>query len=419
MRQKKIFVAHFGKQHSFRLAEALKKDDYQIEYITTVYLKKNNFTGIAKRFLRGSNLKRVNSRRCDVLEDRQVKQFCEIGGLINLILIRLDKSKKIYIKWSRFTAKRFAKRVARYAIKNNPDAVIMYDTNAKVTFELLKKKSPDIKRILDVSSASHRYMKKIYEEDMIHNPRYSGSIIENCAYFWDEKTLERYDKEIELTDYFIVPSDFVKESLLFHNVDPSKIFICSYGVDTNRFIYSEIKESTTVLNCVYVGGVNQRKGISYLLDAFKNFSSDQVSLTIVGNFDKEDINIKEYLNKYNFVGSVTNEEVGQICSKADIMVFPSLSEGLSLAVLEGLGCGLPVIATRNSGYTGIIKDEYNGFIIDAGNSKVITEKINWFLSNKDRIPEMRRNARDTALNFTWDTYNERMSKIIKRILEEK
>jgi glycosyltransferase involved in cell wall biosynthesis len=418
MNDKKVIIAHFGKQHSYRLAEAIKKKGSLQKYITTIYLKSCNWTALAKLILKGDNLNRVKSRNCSVLSNNEVKQFCEFGGLINLILLRMDKSQKIYIKWARFIARRFAKKVAKYAIKNNPDAIVMYDTNAAICFDILENKAPHIKRILDVSSATHAYMKMIYEEDMKRCPDFAGSLRKSADYFWDEETLKRYEKEIKLTHHFLVPSKFVQKSLEYHGISPEKIHLCPYGVDTSKFVGKQVEKTSSKLRCVYVGGLTQRKGIYYLLEAFTNYRKDDVSLTLVGNYDNSDGAFDNYLDKYDFTGFVTHEKVAEILSKSNLMVFPSLSEGLSLSVMEAMGSGIPVICSENAGYSGIIKDEYNGFLIPVGDIEKIREKVDWFLNHKDQLPRIRENARNTALQFTWERYNERVADIINNILKE-
>ncbi|MCU1807112.1 glycosyltransferase family 4 protein [Cytobacillus firmus] len=419
MKRKQIIIAHSGKQHSYRLAEALKNIGMLKKYVTTIYLKKWNMTGFAKRFLKGDALRRVITRKCSILNDNEVKQFCEFEGLINLLLLRIDKSQRLFNKWSKFKNKRFAKKVAYYAIKQNPEAVIMYDTNATLCFDILEKKAPHIKRILDVSSASHEYMKIIYKEDMVRSPQFSQALRKSVDYFWDEKVINEFNKEIQLAHFFLAPSKFVKKSIQYHGISPERIFICPYGVDTSKFKDNKALKPRRKLRCVYIGALTQRKGISYLLEAFKQYSKEDVSLTLIGKYDNSNGLFDEYLDRYNFTGFITHEKVAEILSDSDIMVFPSLSEGLSLSVMEALGSGIPVICSENSGYEDIIIDGYNGFIIPIGDSKVINEKVNWFINNKDKIPQMKINARNTALQYTWEAYNERVAKIVKSILSKR
>ena len=88
---------------------------------------------------------------------------------------------------------------------------------------------------------------------------------------------------------------------------------------------------------------------------------------------------------------------------------------MTLSGLEALGCGLPVICTTNTGINDIIEDGKNGFVISASNSNEIVNKIKWFINNKNKINEMRKNAYKTSTIYTWENYNQKIVSEIKKI----
>ena len=134
----KIIVAHPGKQHSFRVVTALKEAGLLYKYATTVYDKESSFImKVAKKFLNTSNRARAETRKCPILDDNDVLQFCELGGLIHLLLLRVDKS-HIISKWfGRVVSRGFQKRLAHYVIRVKADMVISYDTNSYYLFSIL------------------------------------------------------------------------------------------------------------------------------------------------------------------------------------------------------------------------------------------------------------------------------------------
>ncbi|PJN80974.1 hypothetical protein CWE04_06030 [Thomasclavelia cocleata] len=137
----KIIVAHPGKQHSYRTASALKKRGFLFKYITTIYDSEKCFSiKILKHLLPYNEKKRITTRRNIDLDDDDVIQFCVISGYIEAFLSRFSKINYIYRFWQQFNADRFGRKVAIYAIKNNVDAIIIYDSNAYKCFEILKKK---------------------------------------------------------------------------------------------------------------------------------------------------------------------------------------------------------------------------------------------------------------------------------------
>ena len=253
----KIIVAHPGQQHSYQLAVALKKHGCLFRYVTTFYSFQSR-KGIMASLLGKINT-RATKRRCEGLEESDVKTFLTYGFYLVAILLRIDKNGKLYRKANGWLSNRFGEKIARYAIKNKADVVIMYDTNVERCFSILKKEVPEIIRIQDVSAINRLYMKDVYEKDMNRFPE--------RGFLFDEKSQDSWKNEIALSDYFIVPSEIVHTSLLYSGVKPEQIFECPYGT------YFEIQKSEyrkhEKLNVLYVGNVTQMKGIFYLLEAAK------------------------------------------------------------------------------------------------------------------------------------------------------
>lgn len=415
MEKFKIIVAHPGKQHSFKLASALKKEGVLFKYITTVYNKETSFfMKLTKKILGSDNLNRANKRRCEDLDDNEVKQFYEFSGLLLLFLLRIDRKRIIYNWYSRILSNKFGSMVAYFAIKNNVDAVILYDTNASACFKILKDKAPNIIRIMDVSAADRLYMKRIYEEEMKRNNKYSKELYDERKFLW-ENDLSFLKEETDYSQYFLVPSNFVKKSLEYNGVDNKKIRICPYGSNFNA-TSRKIARKDDILKILYVGSVKQMKGLSYLLEALDTINSGEVSLTIVGDYASNSLLVKEYKNKYNFIGKVGHEDVKKYLNSSDIFVFPSLGDGFGLSILEAMSYGLPVVCTTNTGASDVVVNGKNGFVVPTSDAQAIKEKIDWFCNNKDMIHIMGEEARKTALVYDWERYNKLINDAIKSIM---
>jgi glycosyltransferase involved in cell wall biosynthesis len=416
----KIIVGHPGRQHSFRLASALKKNKMLFKYVTTVYDKENSLLmKIIKKIVTKENKDRAKNRKNKDLLEEDVIQFGEIRGLIEIFLARYDKSKKIYSWWQRKTADFFGEKVARLAIKNNVDAVIMYDTNAKKCFEILEKKAPNIIRIMDVSAANRLYMKQIYQKDMKKFPEFANRLKQERHFLWNLEECKRLKEEIERTQFFLVPSKFVKKSLLFSNVKEDQIMICPYGTNFKPEERLYKKNEKDKINAIYVGNITALKGIHYLLEAALKIPEEKFQLTVVGNYNNENKIFSKYMSKINFLGRVPHEKVKELLKQSDIFIFPSLGEGLSLAVLEAMSCGLPCIVTRNSGANDAIIEGINGFEVEIQDINVLKEKIEWFIENKKFIPKMGKAAIEKVQEYTWENYEYRVSNLLRKRLGER
>ena len=193
----KVLVAHPGKQHSYRTAVAMQQGDMLFKYITTTYQKKGSITRLITRFLPEQTRKKAESHYESALDDDKVLLFDEGLALLSLFLEKIKFSPKILRKFNLFRIDHFSKKVAEYAIKNNVDAVIMWDTTSVECFKMLKSKAPHIKRILDCSTANRLYLATIYDEDMAkyHHECFKRDI----PFLWDEACKKMYLEEIQFS----------------------------------------------------------------------------------------------------------------------------------------------------------------------------------------------------------------------------
>lgn len=418
----KIIVCHPAQQHSYRLAAALKQGKMLGAYITTVYYKPRSFTRLISTILKGKFKKKAEGRHTSELDDKEVIQFCEIEGLLKLLALNVPFFSRFYNKLKYNTADRFAMKVAQYAIDYRVDAVVTYDDCSPLLFETLQEKAPHILRILDVSAANLIYMRQIYDKDMDLSPDFAMRLRKEMSRCWNPTILDRAKREILSSQKFLVPSNFVSTSLKYSGVKENQMLYCPYGVDASRFSqknYEDVKNmNDRPLRFIYVGGVKELKGISYLLKAFMNIPQDKAELTIVGAYRPQDKDIQPYLRRVHFTGMVLHSEVPNLLKAADVFVFPSLGEGFSLSVLEAAAVGLPLIISENAGVTDVIRNNKEGLVIPIQSSKAIEDAVTWFVNHPEAICPMGMAARAKALEYTWERYYKTAAEQIRRSLHD-
>ncbi len=411
----KVLVAHPAQQHSYRLACALKNADMLSKYATTVYYKKRSLTYLVSKILKGNFKVKAQGRRCEELKDNEVIQFSEGKGLLKLLALNTRFLKKHYSSLKYSTADSFAKKAAEYAIKHKVDAVVTYDNTSPLLFEILKDKAPDILRILDVSAANPFYMRGIYEKDFELAPAFKDRLIRERRLVWDEEITSRTKREYELAQEFLVPSLFVAKTLEYSGLNTDKMHICPYGVDLKAFSpkeYDDVKNRP--VEFIYVGGVKELKGIYYLLEAFKSIPKDRARLTVVGKVNKNDEDIKPYLDYVNFTGLVLHSDMPRLLRKSDVFILPSLGEGLSLSVLEAASCGLPFIISENCGVDEGMLSGNEGFIVPIQSVDAIKEKALWFCDNPESLSKMGKSAAEFAAKYSWGDYSESIQTIFTK-----
>ena len=413
----RVLLAHPGRQHSYRLATALKKAGLLEKYITTVYYGKErrSLTRWAARFLRGDARSRGIRRVCQALDDSDVVTYFETLGLLTIVAYRIDPSGRLARLLERLTSWLFQRRVARYAIRHRVDAVIMYDCNARWCFEILARKAPEIIRILDHAHPVRNYLYEVYQQNL---PA-SGEFVKTYTrepFLLDRRLAAKYGVEARTAEYHIVASSFSRDAVRFNGFADDRIILVPYGVDSQVFVPSQHQKPE--LAVLFVGEINQRKGIAQTLEAAKRLRGKGVRFVLVGGGREFHPDLyAPYEEFVTFMGRVSFDELVRSFGSADIFIFPSMGEGFGLVILEAMSAGLPVISSTNCVGGDVVVDYLNGFVIPAGDAEALAERIVWFSEHRSELEEMGLAARETALFYTWQRYEQDIVKNLSTLFQ--
>lgn len=413
----KFIIAHPGQQHSFRTATALKRAGLLFKYITTVYGRTGSWTLRILPFLSSGDLTKAKRRKCDALKDDEVVQFCELSALFTIFLAHFPRLCKIKDWWNLRVARKFNKKVINYTIGHHIDGIILYDGTAKRHLDILSKKVPDAITIMDVSIAVRPWMRYVYEQDMekfAHSDFYKED-----PTLWNERIIGDVKSDLSHCRFFFAASSVVRESLIFCGVKPEQIKILPYGVDVEQFAPIEHIDKTEKLTLIFVGQLNRRKGLHHLLPCIRE-KSDKIDIILVGGINPASDLYREYKDDVNitFTGFVDRNQLKEHYAHADVFVLPSLSEGMSLAGLEAMAFGMPILCSDHSGINDLVEDGVNGFVFQTGNLEDLKNKICWFVDNKEKCILMGKRSREIALEHTWERYYDDFVKIINEIVRQ-
>lgn len=415
----KIIVAHPQRQHSYRLAEALNRTHMLEAYCTTVYYRPHTLTAMAARLLPPFWRKKATARHSNGLPNELVIQYSEFGGLAFLFSHNLSFAKRWCSQVERIVDDRFARKVAKLVAKTGADAVVGYDGHSAVLFEEVKRLSPSTICIADMSAGNALYLRSVYEKDVQLKPDFSDSL-HGWKRIWNPIDVDRTKRELAATDAFLCGSTFVERTLGYSGIPQDKCKVCHYGVDVSSFLYAprQAKADDEPLTFVYLGQVAEHKGISYLLEAFRDIEASRARLVCVGVICIPDSIIASLPPNIEFKGMVQHDEVSELLLSADVMLFPSLGDGFALSIMEGFASGLPVVCSDNTGAADCVVEGENGFVVPTQDAAALREKINWFLGNRSKIPCMSEAARKCALNTTWDDYYTNAAIAITELVEK-
>ncbi|HLD73060.1 MAG TPA: glycosyltransferase [Candidatus Nanoarchaeia archaeon] len=202
----------------------------------------------------------------------------------------------------------------------------------------------------------------------------------------------------------------------------TNLSVARLGIDIERFspsknkIASKKKVSLDEKKLVvgYVGRISKEKNIENLLEAFKKIRYPQrFTLLLVGDGSEELVNKFKKAKNCQVTGFVENVE--DYLKAMDVFVMPSLTETTSLATLEAMSCGLPVIATKVGFIEHYLTKDQNGLFFPRNSSTLLAIKIEKLLKEPKLREQLGQNARKTvAYSFSW----ERSINKIRRILDE-
>jgi len=189
-------------------------------------------------------------------------------------------------------------------------------------------------------------------------------------------------------------------------VPPNKVRRIPYGVNLANFQQCAIPDPSR-FDVLFVGSLCLRKGVPYLLKAFREFKHPGKRLTLVG-MSTPDTNYfsKEFSSDdIRVLGHVPHLQMKEIMSTSHVMVLPSVEEGLALVMAEALACGCPVIATENTGARDLFEDGVEGFILPIRSPTAISERLQFLADNPIQRESMSQSALSRVASMAgWKRY---------------
>jgi glycosyltransferase involved in cell wall biosynthesis len=184
------------------------------------------------------------------------------------------------------------------------------------------------------------------------------------------KTLREYD----VADTIYVHSDYTRQSFLDAGVPAEKLERTYLKVDP-RFAPPDRRPDDDTFRVVYVGRVEATKGIPLLLEAFSRLSVPDKQLTLVGGWSTR--RMRKYMEGWLDDPSIRMAPGDPVphLHDADAFVHPTYEDGFGYAPVEALACGVPVVATEDTGMKEYIREAENGFVVPTGRMDPIVERL--------------------------------------------
>jgi glycosyltransferase involved in cell wall biosynthesis len=211
-------------------------------------------------------------------------------------------------------------------------------------------------------------------------------------------------------DFIMVPSAEIEKILIYSRIMPQKKVI-PLGVDEDEFRPPKSKEKAKKKLRVnpgsivigFSGMIGWEKDLKTLYKAFRMLQKKCggiLKLLIVGSGVPLE---KFFKSMENVIHIEATHKIVNYLQAMDIFVMPSLAETSSLATMEAMSCGLPVVATNVGCIHEYINDGKNGYLFQPRNSIMLARKLSKLIENKELRKAIGLMARKTmTIKFSWE-----------------
>lgn len=210
------------------------------------------------------------------------------------------------------------------------------------------------------------------------------------------------EREYQVADFLLVPSDSVRESFVSRGFGVEKVVTHQYGYDASTAPAARPSRPPEPLVCAYVGSGEPRKGLHLALEAwFASGASDTGELVIVGRVLPD---MARLLKAWLEHPSVRQEgfvaDVGRVLAGSHALLLPSLEEGSALVTYEAQGWGCALLVSDSTG----AKCEHgvNGLVHPAGDVAKLAGHLRSLHQDSDLVDRLGEGAWAGRNWLTWD-----------------
>lgn len=169
---------------------------------------------------------------------------------------------------------------------------------------------------------------------------------------------------------------------------------------------------------IFAGRLSHEKGINLLIELAHKlpFESDLIILGS-GPEEKRIQNLIKTQKNVHFLGYQNKEKTISLIRGSDLLIQPSLQEGISSTILEAMACNTLVVATNIGGNKELITDNETGFLVNSNSTSQIIEKINYVLSNPLKSKVITNNAFTYVKQYDWNVIGKKYLNLYQKILD--
>ena len=177
-------------------------------------------------------------------------------------------------------------------------------------------------------------------------------------------------------------------------------------------------------NILFIGSVTDRKKPHMIIEAIQRINDKSYHLSIIGPAPNEKyfkelkdlIDKSDLQNQVSLIGPVDRESVKDYYSTSNLMILPSISEGLARVIFESQVAMCPVLVTDAPGMSDIVIDGQTGYVFESNNLDSLSLKIEYIKNNYDEASLVAKNAKGFILsNYSEDNFKFSFKKLFDTV----
>jgi glycosyltransferase involved in cell wall biosynthesis len=302
----------------------------------------------------------------------------------------IEEQSMDFLRIGKWFASAVARDVARRKLDPRKDAFFGFNTGCLETFEVMAKRGiPTICDQIDPGAVEEEL---VYQETLKW-PGWQKSVGRIPQAYWD-----RMKQEWSAANMILVNSKWSKDALIQQGVPAEKMFVVPVAYEAERTHLPARSNFSGPFTVLWLGSVNLRKGIQYLIQAAKDLvDNPRIKIVVVGPIQISDDALASAPGNMQFVGRLTRDETEEMYRKADVFVLPTISDGFAITQVEAMSQALPVITTPNCGE--VVTEGVDGLIVPPFDGPALAAAISKLEADRNLLREMSYRALDKSAHF--------------------
>jgi glycosyltransferase involved in cell wall biosynthesis len=222
----------------------------------------------------------------------------------------------------------------------------------------------------------------------------------------------------------VVVAKCAGEAEMIHGVDRrARVALVPNGVELGSFPTNPVIPDDGPLRLLCVARLIERKGQHHLIEAVKRLADAGIDITIdlVGDGDAwpayaaqaRRLGVQE---RVRFAGYVPREQIAARYAAAHVFVLASYNEGMSVATLEAMAAGLPVVVTRTGGAAELVEEGVSGLTFDWADVDALAAHLRRLADDRALARRMGISSRARAAGFSWEAAAQRYLTMFERLV---